>query len=172
MVRVYGKDALIGFRLYDIAMFAHVHVIGIIGGNDYVVTVEMLYYTIIDQGHHPAGVLMHAIVDQENGLAPAQGRVYHNRWVELVYHKMMFTGTSTICVPENKCLTIRLNVGKDGNTLVYNWRCLRTHVPIEMHGIWGPTHGKCRQVSIITLVAGKPRNLRPVGYIHLFLPLQ
>ena len=69
-----------------VAVLPQVDAIVIVGGDDDIIAVEMLDNAIILQRHDPAGVLVHTIVDNEDGMAPAQGRLHKYRWIELQYH--------------------------------------------------------------------------------------
>ena len=47
-----------------------------IGREDDIVAIEMLNHTVPLQCHDPAGVLMHAVINNEKGMATAQRRFY------------------------------------------------------------------------------------------------
>ena len=50
-----------------------------VGRQDHIVAIEMLYHAVLLQRHHPAGVLMHAVINDKNGVATPQRRFYQKR---------------------------------------------------------------------------------------------
>lgn len=57
--------------------------VGIVGGNNYVVAVKMFYNTVFLQRHHPAGILVHAIINYKNSMTAAKRRFYQYGGVQL-----------------------------------------------------------------------------------------
>ncbi len=63
-----------------------VHAVSEVGGKDNIVAVEMFNHAVFLQRHHPAGILVHAIVDNKNGLPAAKRRFHKHRRVQLKNH--------------------------------------------------------------------------------------
>ncbi len=63
-----------------------IHVVREIGRNDNVVAVKMLDNAVFFQCHHPARVLVHAVVNDEQRLSPTQRSFYQDSWIELQNH--------------------------------------------------------------------------------------
>lgn len=70
-------------------MMTKVQAIGIIGADDHIIAIEMLDDPALFQRHHPAGILVHPVIDNENGLPLSQRSVYKYGRVQLKYHTNM-----------------------------------------------------------------------------------
>lgn len=71
-----------------IGVSAQIHAIGKVGAHNDIVAVEVLYHAVFLQRHHPAGILMHAIIDDKDGHSAPQGRFYKYGRIQLKYHKL------------------------------------------------------------------------------------
>lgn len=71
-------------------MLDEVKAIRIVGRQDHIVAVEVLDNAVFLKGYYPAGVLMHPIIDDKDGLPSAEGRFYKYGWVELEDHAVLF----------------------------------------------------------------------------------
>ncbi len=70
-------------------MMAEVKAIGIIRADDHIVAIEMLDDPAFFQRHHPAGILVHPVIDNEDGLSLSQRSIHKYGRVQLKYHTIM-----------------------------------------------------------------------------------
>jgi hypothetical protein len=68
-------------RMIDI--FHQIHPVRVIRGDYDIVAIKVLDDTAFRQGNHPAGILVHAIVYEKNGLSLPQRCFHKNRRVQL-----------------------------------------------------------------------------------------
>lgn len=70
-------------------MVTEVQAIGIIGADDHIIAIEMLDDPAFFQRHHPARILVHPVIDNENGLPLSQRSIHKYGRVQLKYHTIM-----------------------------------------------------------------------------------
>ena len=59
-----------------VGIAGHIEVIGEVGGKNHIVAVEVFYNAVFFKRHYPATVLVHAVIDDENGVAAAKWGFY------------------------------------------------------------------------------------------------
>jgi hypothetical protein len=67
-------------------MLYKIEPVGVVGGKDHIVAIKVFDHPVVHQGHYPACVLMHALVDDEYGLTFSQRGVDQYGRIQLEYH--------------------------------------------------------------------------------------
>jgi hypothetical protein len=66
-----------------VGMALQVNAVGKVGSNNNIVAIKVFNNTIFLQCYHPTGILVHAIINNKNGMAAAKGRFYQYSGVQL-----------------------------------------------------------------------------------------
>ena len=62
-------------------VFDEVHAIGIVGGENNVVAIEVLDASVSDIGDHPTSILVHSIVDDKKCLSASKRGFDKDSWI-------------------------------------------------------------------------------------------
>ena len=72
--------AISGFHFPE-GIFSQVNTVGVVGGKNYIIAIEMFDYAVILQGYHPAGILVHTVINNKQGMAHAKRRINKYRGI-------------------------------------------------------------------------------------------